>query len=81
MKEPAQTCPAIDDAQREIRNNAEALREIANELEGGRYARQDIIATLEDLRAQNCELREWGQHWKDRADELEAELSEMEQLA
>jgi hypothetical protein len=30
-----------------------------------------IISMLEDLREENKKLREWGQWWKDKAEELD----------
>jgi predicted nuclease with TOPRIM domain len=64
MREPKNTCPAID---RGI-DMAETIASHAKDIEG----------YLEELRKQNEELREWGNYWKDAAEEAQAEVKSLE---
>lgn len=64
MREPSNTCPAIDKAI----SLADSIVDYA----------KDIEAQLEDLRKQNEELREWGNHWKDAYEEAQAEIKSLE---
>ncbi|MGB0971876.1 MAG: hypothetical protein ACPGVG_13085 [Mycobacterium sp.] len=79
MREPKQTCPAIDTVQHSLGEVADELRALADRLKSNRYI--DLVSELEDLRSQNEDLRDWGQGWKDRAEELESELEEARQGA
>lgn len=72
IQQPKETCPKIDKVIRAIRSiqkmvdgalkypdqSDEILREIDSEL----YPLED---QLEEIRKANAEIREWGQSWKD----------------
>ena len=71
-REPPQTCPEIDRAQADLEETADQLRSIAEDIHSTRLF-STIAGSLEGLRGLNDDLRVWGSHWKERADELEAE--------
>lgn len=66
-----ETCPSIDEVQRRIKLAFEAVKEAFNKLEG-------LDCELEDLRAANGSLRDWGREESQRVDELKEQVSELE---
>ena len=66
MREPADTCPDIDEVQEELAVIAHALHDLADKLYWRSYGK-DMMMRLEDLRKQNERLRKWGRYWKDKA--------------
>lgn len=78
MREPEHTCPKIDQIIKEnesIQSDADKIIEIATSIDS-------IVAhnnsEIEDLRAANEELREWGNYWKYKYEELEKEVENNE---
>ena len=78
MIEPEHTCPKIDQIIREnesIQSDVDTIIGIANSID-------NIVASnnseIEDLRAANEELREWGNYWKYKYEELEKEVENNE---
>tara|TARA_R100000900_G_C3290731_1_gene155713 strand:- start:359 stop:616 length:258 start_codon:yes stop_codon:yes gene_type:complete len=74
MIEPEHTCPKIDQIIKEnesIQSDTDKIIEIATSIDS-------IVANnnseIEDLRAANEELREWGNYWKNKYEELEKEV-------
>lgn len=74
MREPEHTCPKIDQIIKEnesIQSDADKIIEIATSIDS-------IVAhnnsEIEDLRAANEELREWGNYWKYKYEELKKEV-------
>lgn len=66
-REPAHTCPSIDEAQAELRERATRLEEEAQGL-------RKLADQLEELRKANSGIREWGVEIVDAAE------SEMDDL-
>jgi uncharacterized coiled-coil DUF342 family protein len=69
--EPSFTCPKIDKVQRELSSIAEKLN-----------AAVEIVESLsdenmEEIRNANSDIRAWGNQWKDKALELQAQIDEL----
>lgn len=63
-REPVrETCPAIDEVQRRIKLAFEAIQEAFDTIEG-------LEEELEDLRAANGALRDWGREEAEEVDRL-----------
>lgn len=72
-KEPATTCQNIDNIIRcveYIKQCSGSIRVMSTDIFNGT---SDMVREMEDLRSLNETLREWGQHWKDKYEELERE--------
>jgi predicted nucleic acid-binding Zn-ribbon protein len=92
MKEPnlpSYTCPSIDAVQEQIQLAEKTLddslthKDDAECLEGAireaLWLLRGESQKLEELRAANGQLREWGEWWKEQAESFENKLNELEQ--
>lgn len=88
MREPIKhTCPDIDKyikAIKQVLYNDRQLKnlepdELYNAASDMAYELESCIDYLEELRASNDELRQWGIEEADKVDELELKIEELEQ--
>lgn len=80
---PKQTCPAIDAIIKQCKNaqsdisyaiqREDEVDELKTILQNLGYYFKDIASDIEDLRDANSALREYGEYWKARYEELEEE--------
>lgn len=84
MKEPDNTCPIIDEAIRDLKKSKDHLEDVNLYVSNSEEKIDDALNVLEDIRAANEKLREWGSYWKeyaeegaDRIRELEKEIEEL----
>jgi wobble nucleotide-excising tRNase len=91
FSEPTYTCPIVDNAQKEINSvkdvvesdldslGACALRDLEDSICTVKKTIHDeldnLVKALEDVRRCNIELRDWGQAWTGKAEDLEKESS------
>jgi len=80
MNEPKHTCPEIDKGLEHAKQIESSLTYILKQddvkwhVENIEYYLGYLVDTLEYCRNQCEDLRSWGQHWKEQAEELENEL-------
>ncbi len=80
-KQPPQTCPAINSIQKDCKEGVELMEKAAEGIESARDFFASIIREIEELREQNEKLRDFGDYYYERCQELESEVSKLEKMA
>lgn len=72
MKEPAPTCPKVDKVKQRLKDILWNYDKAIDYLQDLKKETEDALDELEEVRDANIELREWGSHWHEVAQEAES---------